>query len=84
MKYPPEFKVVVERENCIKCLKCTKECPFGVHEYDKEKEKWTLHHENCVACQRCVLMCPAHVINIERRPPCSAPTTSGQRGSGGI
>lgn len=73
MKYPPEFKVVVERENCIKCLKCTKECPFGVHEYDKEKEKWTLHHENCVACQRCVLMCPAHVINIERRPPMFSP-----------
>ncbi|MEK6977575.1 MAG: glutamate synthase-related protein [Candidatus Hydrothermarchaeota archaeon] len=63
----------MERENCIKCLKCTKECPFGVHEYDKEKEKWTLHHENCVACQRCVLMCPAHVINIERRPPMFSP-----------
>lgn len=73
MKYPPEFKVTVDRENCIKCLKCTKECPFGVHEYDKEKEKWTLHHENCVACQRCVLMCPAHVINIERRPPMFSP-----------
>lgn len=73
MKYPPEFKVTVDRENCIKCLKCTKECPFGVHEYDKEKEKWTLHHENCVACQRCVLMCPAHVINIERRPQMFSP-----------
>ncbi len=73
MKYPPEFKVTVDRENCITCLKCTKECPFGVHEYDKKKEKWTLHHENCVACQRCVLMCPAHVINIERRPPMFSP-----------
>ncbi|MFQ6136218.1 MAG: glutamate synthase-related protein [Candidatus Hydrothermarchaeales archaeon] len=73
MTFPPEFKVVVDRENCTTCLRCTRECPFGVHEYDKEEEKWTLHHENCVACQRCVFTCPTQVISIEVRPPTFSP-----------
>jgi glutamate synthase domain-containing protein 2 len=68
LRLPPEFRVSVDRENCITCLKCVRECPFGVHEYDKKAKKWTLHHGNCVACQRCVVMCPQGVITIEKDP----------------
>src|SRR3990170_5228960 len=83
--FPPKFKVNVDMERCTGCLKCTVECPFEVHAYDKEgfKESGkpgeerklfiTRHHENCVACQRCVFTCPEKCIQIEVRPPTFSP-----------
>lgn len=79
--FPPKFKVNVEMEKCTGCLKCTLECPFGVHTYDKEgfnksaksKEERKYYisrvQENCVACQRCVFKCPVKCIQIDVRPP---------------
>ena len=66
--FPPDFVVRVDKEACINCLRCTRECPFGVHEYDREKKKWKRHHEKCVACLRCAYMCPTQAISIERSP----------------
>jgi len=37
MAFPPLFKVEVDKEKCSGCLRCTLECPFEVHNYDKEK-----------------------------------------------
>jgi Fe-S-cluster-containing hydrogenase component 2 len=37
MAFPPLFKVEVDREKCSGCLRCTLECPFEVHNYEKEK-----------------------------------------------
>ncbi|RMF91363.1 MAG: 4Fe-4S dicluster domain-containing protein, partial [Methanobacteriota archaeon] len=79
--FPPKFKVDVDIDRCTGCLKCTLECPFGVHIYDKEAFKASgkgkeerkhfivRHQENCVACQRCVFTCPVRCIQIEVRPP---------------
>lgn len=79
--FPPKFKVDVDKDRCIGCLKCTLQCSFGVHIFDKEGFKESgkpkkerryyidRHHENCVACQRCVFTCPTKCIQIEVRPP---------------
>jgi len=64
--FPPDFYVNVDQEACINCLRCVQECPFGVHEYDKEKKTWKRHHEKCVACLRCASTCPTQAIRIER------------------
>ncbi len=59
--FPPKFKVDVDMERCTGCLKCTLECPFDVHIYDKagfkasgkdkseRKHFITRNQENCVA-----------------------------------
>ncbi len=79
--FPPKFKVLVDKEVCTGCLKCTLQCPFDVHIYDKEgfkasgkdkderKNFIVRNQENCVACQRCVFTCPVKCIQIEVRPP---------------
>lgn len=79
MGFPSEFYVSVDMQRCNGCLRCTLECPFGVHVYekerfekegaDKEKRKYYIlrNHENCVACQRCVFTCPVKAIFIEHR-----------------
>ncbi|MFV2041257.1 MAG: 4Fe-4S dicluster domain-containing protein, partial [Candidatus Hydrothermarchaeales archaeon] len=79
--FPPKFKVLVDKEVCTGCLKCTLQCPFDVHIYDKEgfkasgkdkderKNFIVRKQENCVACQRCVFTCPVKCIQIEVRPP---------------
>jgi glutamate synthase domain-containing protein 2 len=83
--FPPEFRVNVDLQRCTGCLKCTLECPFGVHVYqkeefkksgeDKEKRKYyiTRNQENCVACQRCVFTCPVKAIVVEQRPLAYSP-----------
>ncbi len=73
MGYPADFKVTVDRELCTDCLRCVVECPWGVHEFQKENKKWIIHHKNCVACQRCVYTCPEDAIQIERRPQSYSP-----------
>ncbi|MDP6612452.1 MAG: glutamate synthase-related protein [Candidatus Hydrothermarchaeota archaeon] len=83
--FPPEFRVTVDMQRCTGCLRCTLECPFGVHVYlkeefkesgeNKERRKHFIvrNHENCVACQRCVYTCPVKVINIEKRSQAFSP-----------
>ena len=50
-------------ENCISCLRCTRECSFGAIEADSGKVL-RFHHERCVDCQRCVSFCPTGAIYI--------------------
>jgi glutamate synthase domain-containing protein 2 len=83
--FPPEFYVNVDLRRCTGCLRCTLECPFGVHVFEKkeykesgegkEKRKHFIirNHENCVACQRCVYTCPVKAIVIENRPQAFSP-----------
>lgn len=66
--FPPDFYVRVDKEACINCLRCTRECPFGVHDYNREKKQWKRHHEKCVGCLRCAAMCPTQAIIIEKSP----------------
>jgi glutamate synthase domain-containing protein 2 len=77
---PSEFFVNVDIKRCTGCLRCSLECPFDVHIYQKkefqksgdgkEKRKNYIvrYHENCTACQRCVYTCPEKIITIEKRP----------------
>lgn len=45
--FPPIFRVEVNKERCTGCLRCTLECPFGVHFFEKEKwEEFKKEKEN--------------------------------------
>jgi len=58
-----DFKV--NKEKCIKCHQCVKECPVEIIQMEKDfpfipqsKEK------NCIKCQHCLAVCPGEAISI--------------------
>ena len=62
----PEFEVIRNYERCISCRICEKQCPNGVHIYDKDAKILRADESRCVDCQRCVAFCPAHALKIEK------------------
>lgn len=64
----PEFQVQLERDTCVFCLRCIKECGFGVFAWDAKKEGIRIHEERCVACQRCLFTCPTKAITVKPHP----------------
>ncbi|MBO8127358.1 MAG: alpha-hydroxy-acid oxidizing protein [Firmicutes bacterium] len=62
---PPRYKVKIDRDLCIQCGICAKQCGFeaisfkdGVVKADSRK---------CAKCLRCASYCPAGAISIEER-----------------
>ena len=62
---PDKFRPVIDRDACLKCKRCIKECSFGALEW---KDDRVVNRGGCVACQRCVAMCPARCIEIATKP----------------
>jgi len=62
---PPEFRVKIDDEKCIKCGRCVYQCGWGVYEFT---DKPIPDDAKCSACHRCVTFCPAGAITVERNP----------------
>jgi glutamate synthase domain-containing protein 2 len=62
---PPEFRVVIDRDLCIRCGRCKMECGWGVYEFT---DRPIPTHSKCTACHRCVTFCPAGAITIIKNP----------------
>ena len=60
----PEYEVVRDRDKCIACRVCERQCANEVHRYDEELEKMTADSSKCVNCHRCVCLCPTHALKI--------------------
>ncbi len=70
----PRFKTSIDYDKCIKCGRCSVNCPFGVIEFDREQKKPVIvDTSKCVACQRCAVYCPGEAISIEEYPVAYAP-----------
>ena len=61
-------KVLRDREECIKCDLCVRQCANEVHYRDKKTGALRADSMKCVNCQRCVTMCPTHALAITRWP----------------
>jgi len=62
-KYRPD----IDREACIDCGRCAKECSFGALGMENERLRYL---GGCVACGRCAAVCPMGAIEIrEVRSP---------------
>lgn len=55
------FKV---NENCIKCMKCVKNCPT---KNISEKKGVFKYGMSCMMCTRCIHNCPAHAITFGKK-----------------
>lgn len=65
---PPEFLIVRNEDLCTQCQVCVRQCSYGVHVYDPEKDKVKALHEKCTGCNRCAVFCPTEALTIVPNP----------------
>ncbi len=71
MKTPLNFKV--DKEKCIKCGLCAKDCLVKAIQIDEEGYPYS-NATNCLGCQHCLAICPNGAISsFDRNPNNSAP-----------
>jgi glutamate synthase domain-containing protein 2 len=64
----PEYEVIRDRDICITCRVCERQCANEVHYYDQSLDKMMSDSSKCVNCHRCVAMCPTHALSIVKSP----------------
>ena len=60
----PEYEVARDKDRCITCRVCERQCANGVHQYDEELGLMISDESQCVNCQRCVTLCPTRALKI--------------------
>ncbi len=60
----PEYEVVRNRERCIACRVCERQCANEVHTFDPERGVLLSDDAKCVDCHRCVSLCPTRALKI--------------------
>ena len=68
----PRYKVLRDREECIECDLCVRQCANEVHYRDKKTGALRADSVKCVNCQRCTLLCPTRALAITRWPQVDA------------
>ena len=64
----PEFIIDRNRDRCIDCKVCVRQCANLVHSFDEEEQKVISDETKCVNCHRCVSLCPTRALTIRRNP----------------
>ena len=64
---PRRFTVVRDKDLCINCGCCVRQCANECHFYSPTDSKTVVaNSNNCVACHRCVDLCPTGALRIEK------------------
>lgn len=66
--FQPLFDVVRDKDRCIKCQACARQCSSEVHRYDADLDMMISDSQQCVDCQRCVCICPTGALKIVDNP----------------
>ena len=66
--FQPLFDVIRDKDRCIKCQACARQCANEVHRYDGDLDKMISNSQQCVDCQRCVCICPTSALKIVDNP----------------
>ena len=53
----------VDREKCIACKQCIKDCP--VRGISLEEGKAYIHNEGCIKCGHCIAICPVEAVSTD-------------------
>lgn len=63
-----DFFVVRDKEACINCQVCVRQCSYGVHYWDENRQ--CVRHDNtkCIGCHRCEAFCPTQALLIQEKP----------------
>ena len=57
--------VVNDIESCILCGICSKRCPAGAIDVDRNARTWTIDGFQCIQCFVCVLECPKKCLSMD-------------------
>lgn len=63
---PLRYKIRIDREQCMECLRCVENCSYGV--FRVENGRIHIDSRKCTACHRCISMCPRDAIDLQERP----------------
>lgn len=66
--FQPLFDVIRDKDRCIKCQACARQCANEVHRYDADLDMMISDSQQCVDCQRCVCICPTGALKIVDNP----------------
>ena len=66
--FQPLFDVIRDKDGCIKCQACARQCSNEVHRYDADLDMMISDSQQCVDCQRCVCICPTGALKIVDNP----------------
>lgn len=64
----PDFLIERNRERCIGCQVCVRQCANEAHIWDEEEQRVIADDAKCVNCHRCVTLCPTHALTIRKYP----------------
>ncbi|PKM63449.1 MAG: FMN-binding glutamate synthase family protein [Firmicutes bacterium HGW-Firmicutes-21] len=60
----PEYEIARNKDRCINCRVCEKQCANEVHKYHADLKMMQADDLKCVNCQRCVSLCPTRALKI--------------------
>ncbi len=63
---PRRFTIIRDRERCIDCGCCVRQCSNECHYFDEDGKTVLCNSNDCVACHRCVDLCPTGALRIEK------------------
>ncbi len=63
---PRRFTVIRDRERCIDCGCCVRQCSNECHYFADDGKTVLSDSNSCVACHRCVALCPTGALRIEK------------------
>lgn len=66
--FQPLFDVIRDKDRCIKCQACARQCSNEIHRYDADLDMMISDSQQCVDCQRCVCICPTGALKIVDNP----------------
>ncbi|CAM2057661.1 Archaeal-type glutamate synthase (NADPH) [Desulfovibrionales bacterium] len=63
-----DFKIYRNRERCINCEVCVRQCSYDAHFWDQARQRVSHDDTKCIGCHRCAALCPTGCLTIRRNP----------------
>ncbi len=57
-----DIQFMIDKEHCIACEACVRDCPFGV--LTMAEQPLLENSDNCLGCQHCLAICPTEALSI--------------------
>jgi len=62
-----EFSIDRDKDRCINCKVCVRQCAYEAHYWDESRQKVMHDNAKCVGCHRCEALCPTSALLIQKK-----------------
>ncbi|MGE4505579.1 MAG: glutamate synthase-related protein [Desulfovibrionaceae bacterium] len=63
-----EFRIDRDKDLCINCKVCVRQCSYEAHYWDDVRGKVMHDNSKCIGCHRCEALCPTAALTIRTNP----------------